>query len=268
MKGSPVQTSGQHVRLLVGLRRALSRYLRSSGAAGEVDEDETRKAKTQKGESQASEHPGWGGKSGGVSHQGAGWASGSTGRTSGTAQVRCGRGGAGGPQSPHARGLGGPAPLAAAPNQRPGPTLASGPQLVACRPSADALANGPLRCLGASSPPPPRLTFREHLLCTLGRVPTSSWTAAHSALTQTPWRGAGGAHGFPTAVVGPGRGPCRGSSGPGLPEDMGPCVSCPQKGTGTALGAKLPHELALEARAPAVQALRSDLPGRLPRASP
>ena len=38
MKGSPVQTSGQHVRLLVGLRRALSRYLGSSGAAGEMDE--------------------------------------------------------------------------------------------------------------------------------------------------------------------------------------------------------------------------------------
>lgn len=48
----------------------------------------------------------------------------------------------------------GPAQLTMPPNHRPGPTPASGPQLVVCRPSADALANGPLRCLGTLSPPP------------------------------------------------------------------------------------------------------------------
>lgn len=188
---------------------------------------------------------------------------------SGTAQVRRDRSGAGGPRAPHARGLKGPAPLAAAPNQRPGPTPASSPQLVVRRSSADALANGHSDAWGLRHLPMPRLTFREHRLYPLGSVPTSWRTAAHSALTQTPMeRGQMGPKASRRQWWGQDADPAGEALGPGLPEDTGSCVSCPQKGAGTALGAKLLHELALEARDPAVQALRSDLPDRLPRASP
>ena len=60
----------------------------------------------------------------------------------------------------------------------------------------------------------------------------------------------------------------RGSSRPGLLEDTGSRVSCPQKEAGTALGVKLPHELALEGKGPSSAGSAARLPGSAPSSRP